>query len=147
MKLRYGSNYFTYIISFMFHESWRLLLFNSQIRNLRHRLLKNLAWAHTAVAGRSKLWTYTAWVRSPQAAPYAASCYGTGEHECEAEGKGLHAAVLTGQLTSGSARGSCSAPCLALVSWNIPTSNSWSPRCTPEPHLDIEVVHSFCGHW
>lgn len=34
MKLGYGSNYFTYIISFMLRESWRLLLFNLQIRNL-----------------------------------------------------------------------------------------------------------------
>lgn len=56
MELRYGSNYFTHIVSFILHKSLRqLLLFNLQVGNLWPRKLKNLAGVHTAVTSGSQM--------------------------------------------------------------------------------------------
>lgn len=96
----------------------------------------------------TQLWLADPWcelTRQPESGALSRPCYGPGELECQAEGKGLHAIVFSGQFIFGSTPAPCSAPCHASVSWNVPSSPYWPPRHAPAPHLDVEVVHSFRG--
>ena len=111
-------------------------------------MLKNRAWAHKAVTGGSRMWTWHSLSPELEPLPCAVSCYGTGEHGFKAGGKGLHAIIHSGQLIFGSA---VSPLCLLSCS-HLPKPThqqllgvAVSLSCMPGPHLDVEVVHSLSG--
>ena len=119
---------------------------------LGHRILKNFAWAHTAVTGGSRMWTSTIQV-SLELDTTALCCLLLWYQRARVQGWGK-GPPFCNPLWLIHPWQCCWALFCSFFHSHLPKPShqqllgvAESLSCVPGPHLDVEVVHSLGGCW